>query len=298
MSTVAVLGSTGMLGSTVARVLAENGHEVLEFNRSGVASFDYNQAYVFSISKISELEYLLTSKHVNYVVNCVGLIKQRINENSKLDSLNAIEVNSLFPGLLQEVTNKQGMKLIQIGTDCVFSGSRGSYSELDGFDPPDLYGRTKLNGELNSEQSMIIRTSIIGLERNGSFSLLSWLLSQPKNTVINGFTNHYWNGLTTFHFARVVSGMIEVNHFLPGINHLVPQNVVSKYTVLKVAAQAFGRNDLNIVEFEAPQLVNRSLSTADSSQNSHLWSLGGYNVIPRVEDMIFEYSNWFKSNQN
>jgi dTDP-4-dehydrorhamnose reductase len=168
---------------------------------------------------------------------------------------------------------------------------------LDKFDPIDLYGKTKLEGEQNSLRSMILRASIIGIEKSTSYSLLSWLLSQPKSSEINGFSNHFWNGVTTLHFGRIVSGIITSNYFSPGIAHVVPGNVVSKYQILQEASRVFDREDLHIREFEAQQSVNRSLTTIDVSRNDHLWSLGGYNKIPKVEEMILDYASWFKSNQ-
>lgn len=297
MSTVAVLGSSGMLGSTVARVLAENGHKVLELNRLGVASCKDNEVARFSVEKIFDLESLLNSRKISYVINCVGLIKQRFNEDSAVESLRAIEVNSRFPGQLQTIVDRKSMKMIQIGTDCVFSGRRGNYSETDVFDPIDLYGRSKLEGEQNSLQSMILRTSIIGIEEQTSYSLLSWLLSQAQGSEINGFSNHFWNGVTTLDFGRIVSGIIASDYFLPGVAHVVPSNVVSKYQILREASRVFEREDLHIREFVASEYVNRSLTTVDEARNRHLWHLGGYNQIPTVEEMILGYSSWFKLNQ-
>jgi dTDP-4-dehydrorhamnose reductase len=297
MSSVAVLGSSGMLGSTVAKVLTENGHKVLELNRSGVASCEKNEVAQFSAEKVFDLEPLLISRKICYIVNCVGLIKQRFNEGSEIDSLRAAEINSHLPGQLQTIVDRNNMKMIQIGTDCVFSGLRGHYSELDKFDPIDLYGKTKLEGEQNSLRSMILRTSVIGIEKNTSYSLLSWLLSQAKGSEINGFSNHFWNGVTTLDFGRIVSGIVASDYFLPGITHVVPSNVVSKYQILQEASRVFDREDLYIRESEAPQSVNRSLTTMDSSRNRYLWSLGGYNRVPKLEEMIQDYSSWFKSNQ-
>lgn len=286
-----------MLGSTVAKVLTEDGLKVFELNRSGVPSSENNEVAQFSAENVYDLELLLNSRKISYVVNCVGLIKQRFNESSEIDSLSAVEVNSLFPGRLQAIADRNNMKLIQIGTDCVFSGSRGGYSELDKFDPIDLYGKTKLEGEQNSLRSMILRTSIIGIEKHSSYSLLSWLLSQEKGSEISGFSNHLWNGVTTLDFGRIVSGVIASDYYLPGIAHVVPSNVVSKYQILQETSRVFEREDLYIRESEAPQSVNRSLTTIDASRNRHLWRLGGYNEIPKVEEMILGYSSWFKSNQ-
>jgi hypothetical protein len=77
----------------------------------------------------------------------------------------------------------------------------------------------------------------------------------------------------------------------------VPSDIVSKYQILYEASRVFDREDLYIREFEAPKSVNRSLTTIDESRNRHLWSLGGYNEIPNVEEMILDYSLWFKANK-
>lgn len=297
MSNVAVLGSSGMLGLTMAKFLANSGHYVLEMNRTGVPSLEKNEVIQFSVEKHYELEKKLSGQKIDYIINCIGLIKQRFDEHLESDARLAVEVNSNFPYHLQGIVNKLDIKLIQIGTDCVFSGARGGYTELDQFDAEDLYGKTKLSGEQKSRNSMILRSSIIGIEKGSSFSLLSWLLSQPAKSEIHGFINHFWNGVTTLQFAQIVSGIISADCFAPGVSHLIPNNVVTKHQILKVAAKAFGREDLRIREFEARQSVNRSLATCNSTRNRQLWALGGYNEIPKVEEMILDYSSWFNSGQ-
>ena len=39
--------------------------------------------------------------------------------------------------------------IIQLSTDCVFSGKKGMYIEKDSPDADDIYGRSKIMGELN-----------------------------------------------------------------------------------------------------------------------------------------------------
>jgi dTDP-4-dehydrorhamnose reductase len=295
MSRVAVFGSSGMLGSTLTKVLCADGHEVIELNRSGLATVKTNEIIEFDVQNLSTLEDSLRDRDIEYTINCIGLIKQRFDEKSLKDAESAKLINSQFPLHLHNAALKLGLKLVQIGTDCVYSGAKGNYTENDAFDPIDLYGRSKLKGEQSTLTSMILRTSIIGVEDNSAYSLLSWLLSQPKDFNVNGFTNHLWNGVTTFHFSQIVSGVIKSDYFIPGISHLVPLNVLSKFEILREASKRFGRDDLRIREFETTNPIDRSLSTVEEIRNQTLWALGGYDKIPAIEKMISDYANWCKS---
>jgi len=47
------------------------------------------------------------------------------------DIANAIYINSYFPHQLKEIVKKINAKLVHISTDCVFSGKKGNYIEID-----------------------------------------------------------------------------------------------------------------------------------------------------------------------
>ena len=124
-------------------------------------------------------------------------------------------------------------KLIQIGTDCVFSGRDGSYLEDSTKDPIDSYGYSKAMGELFSPNQMMLRCSIIGRENENYLSLMEWFLRQPLNARVNGFIDHKWNGLTTLAFAKVLNGVMSRDAFEAGTFHLVPADEVSKFQLLQ-----------------------------------------------------------------
>jgi dTDP-4-dehydrorhamnose reductase len=65
-----------------------------------------------------------------------------------------------------------------MSTDCVFTGSKGMYTEEDVTDAQDLYGVSKRLGEVDYPNAITLRTSIIGHELNGNRSLIDWFLSQ------------------------------------------------------------------------------------------------------------------------
>ena len=117
-------------------------------------------------------------------VNCIGVVKQSATTR---DPVTTIRSNSLFPHQLAAACRERGVRLIQVSTDCVFSGRRGAYSEEDIPDPIDLYGRSKLLGELNGEATLTIRTSMIGRELQRANGLLEWFLGEAGGSS-RGFT--------------------------------------------------------------------------------------------------------------
>ena len=293
MARVAVLGSTGMLGSAVTRYFCANLADVTEFNRSGKATHLGNIAHHIDVSDpLLNLNSVFSNFEFDYIINAVGLIKQLIDESDFNSISMAQQVNSVFPKKLNEFSKASGIPVIQIGTDCVYSGLRGGYTESDLFDPSDIYGESKVVGEKYSQDSMTIRCSIIGRELKTKNSLLEWLLSQPRKSQINGYTNHIWNGVTTLTFTRVIYGIIDNNTYAPGTLHLVPKDQVSKFELLRILAEMFERKDIEISEFDPEISVNRTLATLFPHKNEQLWLNAGYTGVPSIAELIQEYAEW------
>ena len=281
-----------MLGSTMARVLQQNAVNVIEFNRNGAPVIKSNKAEVFDAIKQGSLDKIVKKSKFDYIVNCIGVVNKLINDKDQDSIDHAYKVNAEFPAELNEYSNKFGIPVITIGTDCVYSGKAGKYSEDDAFDPIDHYGVSKSIGENASTSAMLIRCSIIGREIKSSNSLTEWALAHPKGAVIKGYVNHIWNGVTTLHFSQIVSAIIEKNNFAASKFHLVPKDSLSKYELLQIIVREFGRADLKIEKFEAESTINRSLITIDTERNFRLWQDGGYNENPTIDQMISTYSTW------
>jgi dTDP-4-dehydrorhamnose reductase len=296
MNNIAILGTTGMLGSTLTRFLSSNDFIVTEFNRAGIPVVKGNSAHKLNIE--CDLNSTFQGKNFEYIINAVGMIRQKINIKS-IDSINtAFTINASFPLLLNTFSKNSGIRIIQIGTDCVYSGKLGKYSEQDNFDPTDVYGKSKLAGEQNSTELMTIRTSIIGTELSSTKSLIGWVLSQENNAVIKGFVNHLWNGVTTLDFARIVSGIVKNDFYEPGISHLVPADRVNKFELVKAIASNFKRFDLEVVEYHEEISVDRTLTTVNSMRNARFWNMAGYNEIPTIAEMVSNYAKWSSQYSN
>ena len=240
----------------------------------------------FFDASADSIEYLINEVSPDWIINCIGIIKPHINENNFSSVKNAIAVNSLFPHQLASAISNLKTKVLQIATDCVYSGKEGGYTENSPHDPLDVYGKTKSLGEVSSEQFFHIRASIIGPEYGRSTSLQEWFLSQPKNAEVNGFTDHLWNGLTTHHFALLAKAIVLAGGDFSGTQHVIPANIVTKAELLESFAQVYNRKDIQINAVVSKFRIDRTLKTQDISRSNVLWRLAGYDKPPTIQEMI------------
>jgi dTDP-4-dehydrorhamnose reductase len=168
------------------------------------------------------------------ILNCVGVIKQL---DAAKDARASIYTNALFPHLLAAEATERGARVIHVSTDCVFSGERGSYRETDFADARDLYGRTKLLGELPAPH-LTMRTSIVGRELFSSLSLLDWFLSQ-RGRRVRGFQRAIYSGFSTIALSREIARVISDRPKLAGLYH-VSSEPIAKYDLLHLWRSAYG----------------------------------------------------------
>ena len=281
MSNVLILGGTGMLGHAVLKEFEGFSGNINLTSRNGSGiPFDVLTDSVDSLAKFVGSD--------DYIINCLGITKPHINDDNEQDVARAELVNSLFPAELALLAENTSSRVIQIATDCVFSGNKGHYLETDTHDAEDVYGKTKSIGEVVSDNVMHIRVSTIGRELGRSTLLLEWVLSHAQGATIPGYTDHFWNGVTTNHFAKVVRGLIENDGFRSGISHLVPADELSKADLVRQLASAFGRTDLIVKDTDSGKPIDRTLSTTDPAFNQSLWAGSGYPDIPTIEQLIAE----------
>lgn len=298
MTKVAVLGSTGMLGTTMSEIMRDAGFHVTEFNRRSISHWRNRKASEFCVTSNTSAKDLQFLSSFDVVINSVGLIKQVITEEDKNCETEAHLVNSHFPSLLNDFTETHSIPVIQIGTDCVFSGETGRYGESANQSYTDLYSFTKCVGEELSLSTNILRTSVIGVEIGSNFSLLSWVLNNPKNSSISGFTNHIWNGVTALHFSRIAAGVIQNQSYVPGIRHVVPANLISKDQLVREIINNFDRTDISVIPKITDSNIDRTLVTDREEENLRLWKNAGYENPPTIQQMVYEYSAWFKKNRH
>jgi len=259
---ILVLGATGMLGHKMLQLLSARFENVFGTMRGLLTDPRYRVIAQLVPGRILEGLDLRDAKMVSgviaelrpdVVVNCVGAIKQRAEAQ---DPVTSIHLNSLLPHIVANALQGWQGRLIHFSTDCVFSGQKGGYREIDPSDATDIYGKSKYLGEPLAGNSLVLRTSIVGRELIHSDSLLEWFLSMNHKQV-RGFTRHWWSGVTTNHLSRLVGDIIRSHPRLAGL-YQVSSGKIAKYDLLCLLRDAYAL-DVEITP-DAQSFCDRSLS--------------------------------------
>ena len=216
----------------------------------------------------------------NFVVNCIGIIKQ-VPEAQ--DPFVAITANALLPHRIALHCSAVGARMIHISSDCVFDGEKGGYIEGDFSNATDLYGRTKLLGEVAYPHCVTLRTSIIGHELKGNYGLVEWFLSQEEK--VRGFRKVIYSGFPTVEFSRIIGDYVIPNPEISGLYH-VSSNPISKYELLKLIAVQYEKKI--VTEPEDSFRLDRSLDS------SRFRSLTGYNPPTWTEMVRGMYNDYLQ----
>ena len=235
MKKIIIFGTTGMLGCTLFAFLKKKKLKVTGVSRKRNKFTNKNIIVLKNFNEISIVK-ILNKFKPDFVINCAGKISHKINSNNIIETIN---INSYFPQFLANQSIKQKFKLINISTDCVFSGRTGNYRESSFPDAHDIYGVTKKIGEVNNNQSINLRTSIIGHEIFSQKGLLEWFLSQKKK--INGFSNVFFFGLTTLELSKIIYNYFIDKNFKFGkkpVIHISGEKI-SKLNLLKIIANIY-----------------------------------------------------------
>jgi dTDP-4-dehydrorhamnose reductase len=227
-----------------------------------------------------------------WIVNAIGITKPLIRDDNPGEIETAIAINSVLPNEMGRRAVETGATVLQIATDCVYSGAKGAYVETDPHDALDVYGKSKSLGETYLPSVRHLRCSIIGPEPKDFKFLIEWFRRQPRGAQVNGFLNHRWNGVTTLHFARLCLGVIRQCTDLPRLQHVLPSGDVTKAEMLLEFARAYDRSDIKIKHVEAQTVIDRTLATRDASMNEALWRAAGYKRPPSVGEMIAELGRY------
>ena len=238
---VLILGGNGMLGHKLVQALGRDFETFTTIRRKFDAVerfgiFDEDKTITgIDVTSPDQLTKAIKRAKPDVVINCVGIIKQVTSLPETM-----VQINTLLPIRLAELSSQYSFRLISMSTDCVFAGKKGNCSESDTPDATDAYGQTKLHGEVLQDNCLTIRSSIIGRELDSSHSLIEWFLSQ-RNQTVGGYTRAIYSGFPTVIFADMLSSLIKDHRELSGLFH-ISSDPISKYDLLTIVNDAFGAN--------------------------------------------------------
>jgi dTDP-4-dehydrorhamnose reductase len=244
---VFIFGANGMLGNYVKNYLLQKNINIVQITRN-----DYDLSNI-SIESLNNFLISKDLKENDVIINCAGIIPQA-SKDKDLNKNLYYKINSIYPVILSMIAFMNKTQFIHITTDCVFSGKDGKYNEKSIHDEINDYGVSKSLGELCN--GTIIRTSIIGEEVQYKRSLVEWVKSN-KDGEINGYINHYWNGVTCLQLAKIIYKIINEDLYWNGIRHIYSPTTVNKYQLCNMINKIFELN-INIKEFNTEK-VDKSI---------------------------------------
>lgn len=273
-----VLGCNGMAGHQISLYLQEQGHDVTGFALE--KSKLLNKSIAGDATDFPTLKKIIQEGKYDTVINCIGILNQFAENNHALATL----LNSYLPHFVAQVANEVGSQVIHMSTDCVFSGKRGQYTEDDQPDGVTFYDRSKALGELNDDNNITLRNSIVGPDINEKgIGLLNWFMHQTGE--INGYTKALWTGQTTLQLAKTMEAAAKER--ATGLYNTVPDTNISKYELVKLFNKYLRNNSLTIHPIDG---VN-----ADKSLKRTHFDFS-YR-IPDYETMVAEAAQWIMNHK-
>lgn len=266
-----------MAGHMISLYLLERGHSVFGYSRSKT---NLVPSINFSLFDHCQLKEAIIKADPDVVVNCVGVLNQTA-ENNKAE---AVYINSYLPHCVASIIKCTEKKLVQLSTDCVFSGQRGVYRDTDIPDGQTFYDKSKALGEVRDDQNLTFRNSIIGpdISPNG-IGLFNWFMAQKGE--INGYTKSIWSGVTTLTLAKAIERATEVG--LTGLYQLSNNNKISKYDLCLLFNNLFRGNQLKINPIEGI-VQDKSLIRSEAPFDF---------FVPSYEQMVEEMAEWVEQHK-
>lgn len=257
---ILIFGSSGMLGHKILQKLSENKNFFIICIYRNQKKIKFLKKENVEFKKIKKkinlifLKKLFNKSNFDYVINCLGVIKQKNN----IDKKSFIFLNSKFPQKIAEYSKIYKFKFIHFSTDCVFSGKKGFYKENDRKDARDIYGISKSRGEPKetNKNVLTLRTSFIGHEIKSKDSLLDWFVYN-KNEFVKGYNKAFFNGLTNLEISKITYKIILNNYFKSGIFHLSGYKI-NKFNLLKIVNKTY--NLKKVIHKDSSIKIDRSLS--------------------------------------
>ena len=277
-----VLGCNGMAGHLISLYLQEKGHDVLGFDRQ-------KSSLVKSIAGDARdsktLKDIVDAGKFDTIINGIGILNQFAENDHEL----AAYLNAYFPHFLAKITDRTATQVIHMTTDCVFSGKKGSYTEVDLRDGETFYDRSKALGELDDEKNLSLRNSIVGPDINPKgIGLLNWFMNNTNGDYpeVNGYTKAMWSGQTTYQLAKTMEAAAQAR--VHGLINAVPNSSISKYDLLKLFNKYLRGDKVKINPIEG---VNADKSLVRTNFEFEY-------IIPDYETMVSEMADWMKNHKS
>lgn len=169
-----IIGSNGLLGSNIVKILKKNNYKFKTLARD-------KATYNLDLHNIKKFKNIFKLENFNYVINCAGITNLKYCEKNFKE---AKKINSDIPRVLANLSVNYKFKYIHISTDQVYYGKKNNKNkETDKIFPLNNYSKTKRLGEiyaLRSKKSLVLRTNFAGRANLKKRTFSNWIFNAIK----------------------------------------------------------------------------------------------------------------------
>lgn len=240
-----ITGVAGMLGYNIYNTLKDRaditGVDLLDMEIPGLT---YQKISLFDMEK---LENDILESRPEILIHTAALVSV---DECEAEPEYAKRLNTDVTVQLAEMCNRHGIKMIYISTDAVFEGEDARlYTEEDNPNPINVYGRTKLDGEvavLKYSENLVLRTNIYGINIQKKQSFGEWIYYALKEgKTLNMFTDIDFSPILVDELAELIYEMCKKN--LCGLYHACGTGCITKYDFGVKLKAVFGLESGSIV---------------------------------------------------
>lgn len=270
MKRMLITGISGLLGNNLGLYFQDK-FDVLGLYHSNRIELENIRTAYADISSPNGVGSVVEDFRPDVVLHCASLTNIDFCESNK--DLTA-RINIEGTKILVESIKDINCKLIYVSTDTVYDGMKGNFLESDPINPPNYYGFSKYEGELETlkkANSLIIRTNIFGWNITNKYSIAEWIIAElMSEREIKGFCDVIVSSIYNFDLAKVLELAIEKD--ISGVYNLGSRTSLSKFEFALELAERFGFNKALIkpvsvddFPFTAKRAKNLSLNTGKIS---------------------------------
>ena len=297
---VLVTGVAGQLGHDVMNELHRRGQEGVGSDVAPVYSGAADGSPVtampyvpLDITDSAAVERVLERERPDAVIHCAAWTAvDAAEEPENLDKVTA--VNAAGTRHMAAVCGRLGCKLMYISTDYVFDGQEEQpwTPDCTAYAPLNVYGRTKLDGELAvqglTERFFIVRIAwVFGV--NGKNFIRTMLRLGKTHDTLRVVNDQIGTPTYTLDLARLLVDMIETEKY--GIYHATNEGGYISWA--EFAREIFRQAGMNHVTVQPVTTAEYGLSRAARPFNSRLdkrkLQEAGFTPLPDWRDALARY---------
>ena len=233
MSRILVLGKNGQLGKSIQKIVLNNNTKKDEFTFLGREDLN--------LSSPKEIDNYFSDNSFDLIINCAAYTQV---DKAEIYTKIANQVNHLAVAQISNIAKFQKSKLIHISTDYVFDGKKNSaYTETDKTNPINIYGKTKLDGEIILQKilpkdAIILRVGWLYSEYGKNFikTILKLAKEQKEINIVNDQIGSptFASDLANIILNPLKNRMFEKSNQKTQIYHYSNQGKISWYMLAKI----------------------------------------------------------------